>query len=93
MRGLEHLVRMALKEVAKNAVLNNNYLYHKILKIRGASAPYISGKRLEQVRYSWEQMTNETGVTTEDVQRRMADFALHYWTSHHPYIVPAAIYT
>lgn len=33
-------------------------------------------------------MTQETGVTTEDVQRRMTDFGLHYWTSHHPYIVP-----
>ncbi|WP_397334598.1 hypothetical protein [Paenibacillus sp. 1011MAR3C5] len=44
--------------------------------------------RLEQVRYSWEQLAQETGVTTEDVQRRMCDFGLHYWTSHHPYIVP-----
>lgn len=77
-----------LKEVAQTAVLNNNYLYHKIQKIRGASAPYVKGQRLEQVRYSWEQMTQETGVTTEDVQRRMTDFGLHYWTSHHPYIVP-----
>ncbi|WP_312471602.1 aminomethyl-transferring glycine dehydrogenase subunit GcvPB [Neobacillus sp.] len=77
-----------LKEVAQTAVLNNNYLYHKIQKIRGASAPYVKGQRLEQVRYSWEQMTKETGVTTEDVQRRMTDFGLHYWTSHHPYIVP-----
>ncbi|MDQ6419766.1 aminomethyl-transferring glycine dehydrogenase subunit GcvPB [Paenibacillus sp. LHD-117] len=76
-----------LEQVAKIAVLNNNYLYHKITKIRGASAPYVSGSRLEQVRYSWEQMTKETGVTTEDVQRRMCDFGLHYWTSHHPYIV------
>jgi len=77
-----------LVDVAKVAVLNNNYLYHHILKIRGASAPYVKGRRLEQVRYSWEQMTKETGVTTEDVQRRMCDFGLHYWTSHHPYIVP-----
>ncbi|AZU60446.1 aminomethyl-transferring glycine dehydrogenase subunit GcvPB [Neobacillus mesonae] len=77
-----------LKEVAQTAVLNNNYLYHKVQKIRGASAPYVKGQRLEQVRYSWEQMTKETGVTTEDVQRRMTDFGLHYWTSHHPYIVP-----
>lgn len=77
-----------LKEVAQTAVLNNNYLYHKIQQIRGASAPYVKGQRLEQVRYSWEQMTKETGVTTEDVQRRMTDFGLHYWTSHHPYIVP-----
>lgn len=77
-----------LLDVAKVAVLNNNYLYHHILKIRGASAPYVKGRRLEQVRYSWEQMAKETGVTTEDVQRRMCDFGLHYWTSHHPYIVP-----
>ncbi|NHC40341.1 glycine dehydrogenase subunit 2 [Bacillus sp. MM2020_1] len=77
-----------LKDVAKVAVLNNNYLYHKILKIRGADAPYINGKRLEQVRYSWEQLTKDTGVTTEDISHRMADFAHHYWSSHHPYVVP-----
>lgn len=77
-----------LRDVARIAVLNNNYLYHKILKIRGASAPYIRGRRLEQVRYSWKQLTDETGVTTEDITRRMCDFGLHYWTSHHPYIVP-----
>ncbi|WP_339244906.1 aminomethyl-transferring glycine dehydrogenase subunit GcvPB [Paenibacillus sp. FSL F4-0243] len=77
-----------LKNVAQIAVLNNNYLYHKILQIRGASAPYIKGRRLEQVRYSWKQLTDETGVTTEDITRRMCDFGLHYWTSHHPYIVP-----
>ncbi|ALC86084.1 glycine dehydrogenase [Bacillus sp. FJAT-22090] len=77
-----------LKAVAETAVLNNNYLYSKVTKIRGASAPYVLGQRLEQVRYSWEQLEKETGVTTEDVQRRMTDFGLHYWTSHHPYIVP-----
>ncbi|WP_116060008.1 aminomethyl-transferring glycine dehydrogenase subunit GcvPB [Cohnella phaseoli] len=77
-----------LRDVARIAVLNNNYLYHKILQIRGASAPYIKGRRLEQVRYSWKQLTDETGVTTEDITRRMCDFGLHYWTSHHPYIVP-----
>ncbi|MCR8644703.1 aminomethyl-transferring glycine dehydrogenase subunit GcvPB [Paenibacillus sp. N1-5-1-14] len=77
-----------LLQVAQTAVLNNNYLYHKITQIRGASAPYVQGSRLEQVRYSWEQMTKETGVTTEDVTRRMCDFGLHYWTSHHPYVVP-----
>lgn len=76
-----------LKEVAKTAVLNNNYMYHKVLNIKGTSAPYVEGNRLEQVRYSWEQLTNDTGVTTEDIQRRMTDFGLHYWTSHHPYIV------
>lgn len=77
-----------MKQVAETAVLNNNYLYHEILKIKGAGAPYIKGKRLEQVRYSWEKLYQDTGVTTEDISRRMADFGHQYWTSHHPFVVP-----
>lgn len=78
-----------LYEVAKIAVLNNNYLFKKVMNIRGAGAPYIEGKqRIEQVRYSWEKLAQETGVTTEDVQNRMFDYGMHYWTSHHPYVVP-----
>jgi len=78
-----------LKEVARTAVLNNNYLLKKVLKIRGASAPYAKGRhRIEQVRYSWEELTKETGVTTEDITCRMADFGFHMWSSHHPFIVP-----
>ena len=78
-----------LREVAKIAVLNNNYLFEKIKKIRGAGAPYAEGRhRIEQVRYSWEQLTKDTGVTTEDVTLRMCDFGFHLWSSHHPFVVP-----
>lgn len=78
-----------LEEAAKVAVLNNNYMLENIKKIKGASAPYAKGRhRIEQVRYSWEQMTKDTGVTTEDVTCRMADFGFHLWSSHHPFIVP-----
>ncbi|HUX12761.1 MAG TPA: glycine dehydrogenase subunit 2, partial [Spirochaetia bacterium] len=35
-----------------------------------------------------EQLTKDTGVTTEDVTLRMADFGFHLWSSHHPFIVP-----
>jgi glycine dehydrogenase subunit 2 len=78
-----------LKNVARTAVLNNNYLLRKVLQIRGASAPYAKGRhRIEQVRYSWENLTNETGITTEDVTNRMVDFGFHMWSSHHPFIVP-----
>jgi glycine dehydrogenase subunit 2 len=78
-----------LREVAEIAVLNNNYLLQKVLEIRGASAPYARGKRrIEQVRYSWEQLYAETGVHSEEIGYRAADFGTHYWTSHHPYIVP-----
>jgi glycine dehydrogenase subunit 2 len=78
-----------LREVAEIAVLNNNYLLKKVLEIPGASAPYAKGKRrIEQVRYSWQELTEETGVHSEELGLRAADFGVHYWTSHHPFIVP-----
>lgn len=78
-----------LKEVSEVAVLNNNYLLKKVLELRGASAPYAEGRhRIEQVRYSWDELYRETGVTTEDITCRMVDFGFHMWSSHHPFIVP-----
>lgn len=78
-----------LQEVAEIAVLNNNYLLKKMLEIRGVSAPYARGKRrIEQVRYSWEELSRETGVHSEEIGLRAADFGVHYWTSHHPFVVP-----
>jgi glycine cleavage system P protein (glycine dehydrogenase) subunit 2 len=78
-----------LREAANVAVLNNNYILEKVKEIRGASVPFAPGRhRIEQVRYSWEKMTKETAVTTEDVALRMADFGFHLWSSHHPFIVP-----
>ena len=78
-----------LREVAEIAVLNNNYLLKKVLEIRGVSAPYAKGKRrVEQVRYSWEQLTQETGVHSDEIEIRVTDFGMHYWTSHHPFVVP-----
>jgi glycine dehydrogenase subunit 2 len=78
-----------LKEASRIAVLNNNYLLKKISDIRGAASPFSAGKhRIEQVRYTWEALTKDTGVTTEDVTCRMADFGFHLWSSHHPFVVP-----
>lgn len=78
-----------LREVAEVAVLNNNYLMQRMLRIPGVSAPYAAGRRrVEQVRYSWEELTRQTGVLSEDIGVRAADFGVHYWTSHHPHIVP-----
>jgi glycine dehydrogenase subunit 2 len=78
-----------LREVAEIAVLNNNYLLKKVLEIRGMTAPYARGKRrIEQVRCSWQELTEEAGVHSEELGIRAADFGVHYWTSHHPFIVP-----
>jgi glycine dehydrogenase subunit 2 len=78
-----------LKEVAEVAVLNNNYLLKRMLEIPGLSAPYARGmRRIEQVRYSWQELAEETGVHSEEIGLRAADFGVHYWTSHHPFVVP-----
>ena len=78
-----------LREVAEIAALNNNYLLNRMLEIPGVIAPYAKGKRrIEQVRYSWEELTEETGVHSEELGIRAADFGIHYWTSHHPFVVP-----
>lgn len=79
-----------LTAVAETAVLNNNYLEKLLLTISGISVSYGEGKiRLDQARYSWEKLTKDTGITTEDVERRMTDFGVQaYWPSHHPHIIP-----
>ena len=60
-----------------------------MLQIPGVSVPYAKGRRrIEQVRYTWEELTRQTSVHSEELGIRAADFGVHYWTSHHPFIVP-----
>jgi glycine dehydrogenase subunit 2 len=79
-----------LREAAELSVLNNNYMFEKMKEIPGVVVKYAEGKRrLEQVRFSWEKLMEDTGVGTDDVERRMADFGLQpYFQSHHPHVVP-----
>jgi glycine dehydrogenase subunit 2 len=78
-----------LRQVSEVAVLNNNYLMKKILEITGVTAPYEPGcPRIDQVRYSWEKLVQETDMCVTDISNRSADFAMHFFFSHHPYVVP-----
>lgn len=77
-----------LKEASMVAVLNNNYMLTKIRQFSGVVSSYGDGWRIEQVRYSAQQLFEETGITTEDIAIRMADYGMHLWSSHHPFIVP-----
>jgi glycine dehydrogenase subunit 2 len=84
-----------LKEVAEISVLNYNYLEKLLMEIPGVSMSYGLGKlgegriRLDQARFSWEKMKEETGISTEAVAMRMTDFGLvNYWESHHPHVIP-----
>jgi glycine dehydrogenase subunit 2 len=79
-----------LQTAAETAVINNNYLAKQLSAIDGVTIPYEgNGHRLQEIRYSWDSLLDETGVGTEDVRRRMVDFGLQgYFTSHHPVLVP-----
>ena len=80
-----------LRAVAETAVLNNNYMLHNIRRIEGTAIPWPKNThpKLEQVRYSWEPLYEETGVASHDVMNRMVDFGVqHYMESHVPMLVP-----
>ncbi len=72
------------------SILNNNYMLKKFSEIPGVSVPYAEGKRrLEQVRYSWQKLKEDTGIGTDDMRKRCIDFGVQeYCQSHHPWIVP-----
>ena len=80
-----------LKEVSELSILNNNYLMKRLLmEVKGVSAPWSEGQfRMEQVRYSWEKLKEDTGVGSDDVKRRSIDYGLQeFFQSHSPYLVP-----
>ena len=62
----------------------------KLLTIPGLSMPLAEGKfRMEQARLSWEKLTKDTGVTTDDICRRIVDYGFQdYFASHHPRVIP-----
>ena len=79
-----------LREVAEIAVLNNNYLATLLRDVPGLSTPYDApGRfRLQEVRYSWEKLYEDTGITTDQVKNRMLDYGVNnYFTSHEPWLI------
>ena len=80
-----------LREVAETAVLNNNYLASRLAGVRGLEVSFAetnSAHRLEQIRYSLEQLHQDTAVGTLDVGRRTTDFGVAtYFASHEPWLV------
>lgn len=65
-------------------------MFKKLMELPEVSAYYQDGnnQRIEQARYTLEALEKETGIGTLDIQRRMMDFGMHYWTSHHPFYLP-----
>jgi len=79
-----------LKQVAELSILNNNYLLHKLKEVKGLSLPIAANiRRLDQSRLSWEELRKDTGVTTDDINRRIVDYGVQsYFASHHPRVYP-----
>jgi glycine dehydrogenase subunit 2 len=79
-----------LREVAEVSVINNNYLEAQLREIRGVGYPYAPGhRRLDQIRYSFGQLKEDTGFGTVDMRTRFCDYGVQTWfMSHHPWIVP-----
>lgn len=80
-----------LRACADVSVINNNYMEKKVLAIPGITSAFQGNgiTRQEQIRYSFEKMKQDTGVGTDDVNRRIVDYGIpSYWTSHHPWVIP-----
>ena len=91
---IRSLGAQGLKQVSELSILNNNYLLKKMEDVKGISMPWAPGKRrLEQARLSWEELTRDTGVTTDDIDRRIVDYGFQsYFASHHPPDHPGALH-
>lgn len=82
-----------IREVAETAVLNANYLAARLREASGISQPFpTSNTPIEQLRWSFEDLKERTGVGSSDLSRNLSDYGLQpVFTSHHPYLVPEPI--
>jgi len=80
-----------LKKVAETSALNNSYLVNKLLAIPGITMKYSkeNPRRLDQVRWSLGKLKKDTGITKEDINRRLVDYGIpSFWYAHPPELVP-----
>ncbi|MBA7567902.1 putative glycine dehydrogenase (decarboxylating) subunit 2 [subsurface metagenome] len=77
-----------LLEVARISTLNNNYLNKLLLTIPGITLPNTHKRRLEQAKYSFQNLLRDTGCGTVDVRNRIVDFGVQsFFTSHYPWVI------
>lgn len=81
-----------LKCVGETSILNNHYMINRILHdVRGVSLPWHTEEfgRMEQARYSFGRLYEDTGITSEDVEKRMQDFGFgRFFHSHESDLIP-----
>jgi glycine dehydrogenase subunit 2 len=93
MKALAYLLLMGgegLKEASEVAVLNANYLAHKLSKLEGLEFRYSLPCKHEFV-LSAEPLRRETGLGARDLAKGLMDFGFHPPTVYFPPIVPEAL--
>lgn len=81
-----------IREMCKSAVLNANYLMHKIKDIKGFSIPKAEGvPRKHEFIASPIKLMQDTGINAGDVAKALLDFGIHSPTIYFPLIVKEAM--
>jgi glycine dehydrogenase subunit 2 len=81
-----------LEEAAEIAVLNANYVMRKLSRIKGLALPYDSaGLRKHECVLSAKPLKNDTGITAQNIAKRLLDYGLHAPTIYFPQIIDEAL--
>jgi glycine dehydrogenase subunit 2 len=77
-----------LKDIARHAVLNANYLMHLVKDIYPI---HYSGRCMHEFVASARSIARERGIRAMDIAKRLIDFNFHSPTVYFPLIVPEAM--
>jgi glycine dehydrogenase subunit 2 len=86
------LGREGLEEAAEISVLNANYVMKKLSRIKGLALPFDSVKlRKHECVLSAKPLKSDTGVTAQNIAKRLLDYGLHSPTIYFPQIIDEAL--
>ncbi|MBM3292129.1 aminotransferase class V-fold PLP-dependent enzyme, partial [Candidatus Bathyarchaeota archaeon] len=81
-----------LRESSEIAVLNANYIAHKLKNVKGLSLPYSPEKpRKHESVLSADIMSKDTGIRALNIAKNLLDEGIHAPTIYFPLIVPEAL--
>lgn len=81
-----------LKEAAMISVLNSNYLFKKIISLKGVDPKFNSNRpRKHEFVISFKKLMRDTGVSVLDIAKRLLDYGIHPPTIYFPLIVEEAM--
>ena len=90
-RALTYILTLGkegIPEASEGAVLNANYMMHKLTGHYDMAVP---GRCMHEFVMTLEELKKETGVSAMDVAKRLLDFGIHPPTMYFPLIVHEAL--